>query len=280
LQIKGKLLHADFREIDSRQSSQYVSAVAMILPLINREASICFSDNNASLQYIDMTLGIMQHLGLNIRRKNNRITYFPFEKTVKPFSVTVEQDWSAAAVWFVTAAMADEADIFINELQESVLQADSIIVKWIELFGVKTEFLTNGVRITKTQHKQPKKLILDCANNPDLVPYLAVLCVGLKIAGELRNVENLALKESNRIEALQTELGKIATINYLNNHLVICPKAEQFPATIRFSAHEDHRMAMSLSALACRIDTVYIDDEECVSKSYPDFWKQFLFNEK
>lgn len=274
LQIIGKELNTDFWEINSLQSSQYVSAIAMILPMIKNDATICFSSNNVSLQYIDMTLGIMQHIGLDIIRKDNIINYFHLEKDKNPISVEVEYDWSAAAIWFILVALSNNVTIFIHGLQNSNLQKDSVISKWVEPFGVKTEFMTNGIRITKNQHLQPEKLLLDCANNLDLVPYIAVLCVGLKISGELKNVENLTIKESNRIKSLQIELGKIANIDYVNNNLVINPREEKFPDTIYFSSHDDHRIAMSVSALACCIENVYIDNQNCVAKSYPDFWEQ------
>lgn len=276
LQIIGKELNTNHWEINSFQSSQYVSAIAMILPMIKKDANICFSVDNASLQYIDMTLGVMQNIGLNIIRNNNIIKYIHSSEVKNPISIQVEYDWSAVAIWFVLIALSPlQSTILVNGLQKSTLQADCIIAKWINDFGVETEFLTNGIEITKKRHFQPKKLTLDCANNLDFVPYIAVLCAGLKIHGELKNVENLTIKESNRIESLRIELGKIANIDYVNNNLIISPYKKQFPDTVHFSSHDDHRIAMSLSALACCIENVYLDNEKCVKKSYPDFWEQF-----
>ena len=275
LAIKGKTLDNCVWEIDSQQSSQYVSAVAMLLPMIKQNAEIHFSANIASLQYIDMTIGIMQAIGIDIVRNDNIIKYTYIYNVANPISVVVEYDWSAAAVWFVLAALSPKTNIFIEGLQKSNLQADNIIATWVSSFGVKTEYLPTGVKITKRHHQQPQRLILDCSNNLDLVPYMAVLCVGLKVSAELQNIENLTLKESNRIEALQTELGKIAKVDYNNNNLVISPKEETFPETVCFSSHDDHRIAMSLAALSCRIHSVSIDNETCVGKSYPDFWENF-----
>ena len=275
LEIKGKTLQTNFWEIDSQQSSQYVSAVAMLLPMIKQNAEIHFPTNIASLQYIDMTIGIMQNIGLEISRNENIIQYKHSDKTLSPVSIAVEYDWSAAAIWFILAALSSKMTIIINGLQKSNLQADNIIATWVSSFGVKTEYVPTGVKITKKQHQQPQRLILDCSNNLDLVPYMAVLCAGLKVSSELQNIENLTLKESNRIESLQTELGKIAEIDYKNNNLIINPKEETFPETVYFSSHDDHRIAMSLAALSCRIHSIYIDNETCVGKSYPDFWENF-----
>ncbi len=275
VQIIGKKLNTNYWKIHSLQSSQYVSAIAMVLPMIKKDATIYFSANNSSLQYIDMTIDIMQSIGIKIVRKDNIIKYIHSDKQANPVSINVEYDWSAAAIWFVLIALSPlQSTIFINGLQKSTLQADCIIAEWVRYFGVKTEFLANGVRITKRQYFQGGKLILNCANNLDLVPYIAVLCAGLKVHVELKNVENLAIKESNRIESLQMELGKIANIDYVNNDLIINPCEGKFPDIIHFYSHDDHRIAMSLSALACCIENVYLDKEECIKKSYPDFREQ------
>jgi 3-phosphoshikimate 1-carboxyvinyltransferase len=116
---------------------------------------------------------------------------------------------------------------------------------------------------------------LDCRNNPDLVPYLASLCVGLKQKAILENVQNLTIKESNRIDALIQELGKIAFLQYENNALIIAPRQEDFPNEIHFSSYSDHRIAMSLAILSTCIPQVHIDNPNCVEKSYPEFWKQY-----
>jgi len=183
-----------------------------------------------------------------------------------------EYDWSSVAVWFAFAALLPDANFFVKGLRKSELQADSIIAQWCELFGVQTKYLKNGVRIINTKNKPNLEIVsLDCRNNPDLVPYIASLCVGLKQKAILTNVQNLTLKESNRIEALIQELGKIAYLGYENNALIIEPNTENFPNSIYFSSHNDHRIAMCLSVLSACIQDIRIDDMECIKKSYPEF---------
>ena len=127
LEIKGKIIDNCVWKISSQQSSQYVSAIAMLLPMTAQNAEIHFSANIASLQYIDMTIGIMQAIGIDIVRNDNIIKYTYIYNVANPISVVVEYDWSAAAVWFVLAALSPKATIFINGLQKSNLQADNII---------------------------------------------------------------------------------------------------------------------------------------------------------
>jgi 3-phosphoshikimate 1-carboxyvinyltransferase len=275
LQINGKHLTTDYWKINSRQSSQYVTAIAMILPLLGRSSVIEFSVDTGSLQYIDMTIKLMQNMGLSISRKDNEIKYVYEGGINVPVSFFVEYDWSAAAVWFTLAALSTNANLFISGLKKSELQADNIIAQWMELFGIQTEYTEEGVHIMKVKQKIPDTLQLNCQHHLDLVPYLAALCVGLKIKARLENVENLSIKESNRIDALTIELGKIAVVRYEDNVLTIEPNQNKFPKTVYFSSHADHRIAMALSILSCCIDNLYINDSECVTKSYPDYWANF-----
>ncbi|MDR0605514.1 MAG: hypothetical protein LBG80_14540 [Bacteroidales bacterium] len=274
LQINGKQLTTEYWKINSQESSQFVSAITMILPLLCRSAVIEFSTDTSSLQYIDMTIELMRKTGLSISRKNNLIKYVYENKNSYPVLFSVEYDWSSAAVWFVFAALSSNANLFISGLQKSKLQADCIIAQWMKAFGVQTKYTGKGVQLTKTKEKIPTTLQLNCKNNLDLVPYLASLCVGLKIKAKLGNVKNLSLKESNRINALTIELGKVATVKYNNNTLIIEPK-DKFPETIYFSSHNDHRIAMALSILSYCIRDLYIDNPECVAKSYPEYWENF-----
>ncbi|MDR1878706.1 MAG: hypothetical protein LBQ64_03990 [Bacteroidales bacterium] len=276
LQIKGKQLYMDRLKINSRQSSQYVSALSLILPSLQQDCRIEFSTNTASLSYIDMTIDLMQQAGFSIFRKENVLVYQNKVRTDAPSSFLVEYDWSAAAVWFVLAAVASHADIFIHGLQKSRLQSDAVIVQWMQTFGVQTLYTEQGVRIVKTEHRQPSCFIVDCKDNPDLVPYLATLCVGLKLEARLKNIGNLLFKETNRIEVLTTELGKIALVSYIGKDIVIEPFAGEFPDTICFSSHNDHRMAMAFSVLAYCIENVYIHNPDCTAKSYPNYWENFL----
>ncbi len=276
LQINGKKLIVDNWEIDSQQSSQYVSAIAMIVPLAYRNCEIVFSANSSSLQYIDMTLKLMQKLGFNIEQNSNTITYIEEERRNTPISLFVEYDWSSAAIWFALAALSSNANFLIHGLEKSELQADTIIAEWIKPFGVQTKYEEDGVRLMNTPHKLISDSIqLDCNNNLDLVPCMASLCVGSKKRARLENVQNLSIKESDRINALVLELGKISHIKYEANALIIEPHKEEFPNTICFSSHNDHRIAMALSILSFCIDDLYIDNPECVVKSYPDFWGNF-----
>jgi 3-phosphoshikimate 1-carboxyvinyltransferase len=227
------------------------------------------------MQYIDMTIKLMQDMGLSISRNDNVIRYVYEDRVNAPVSFFVEYDWSSAAVWFTLAALSANVNLFISGLKKSELQADSIIAQWMELFGVQTEYTQEGVHIKKVKQKVPDILQLSCKHHLDLVPCLAALCVGLKIKARLEDVENLSIKESNRIDALTIELGKIAVVKYEDNILIIEPNQDKFPKTVYFSSHADHRIAMALSILSSCIDNLYIDDSECVTKSYPEYWDNF-----
>jgi len=277
LAIKGKPLNINFLKVDSSQSSQYVSALAMILPLLKKDVQLQFSNDAASLQYIDMTLSLMQDLGLDIARNENLISYHHAEIAKNPIDFFVEYDWSAAAVWFLLAGLIPEGTIFIEGLQRSKYQADAIIADWVKAFGVETIFKKNGVLVKKIHNRIPKSFTADCKNNLDLVPYIATLCAALGVNACLQNIENLTFKESNRAEALQMELSKIACVSIKDNSLIIKPNNQQLPDSVHFSSHGDHRIAMSSAVLSALIPQVKIDDMDCAKKSYPGFWEVYSF---
>lgn len=274
LQIIGKELHFSTCTIDANQSSQFVSALCMILPIENIEKTLIIKNLNASKSYVQQTVSLMQNLGYNIDFKENKIHYFPHNKTTLS-EVEVEKDWSAAAFWYAYIANHFNKKLFLKGLKYSYLQGDVIIAKWMEAFGVQSTFLANGVLIEKKENIKPKNFIADCSNNLDLVPLLIVLCVSCGIGAKLQKVQNLQYKESNRIKALQQELKAFSEINLQENDIIVVPRQTKFPNTYFFSSYDDHRIAMCLMLLDQQIQDIHIDNVECVQKSYPNFWEEY-----
>lgn len=274
LQIIGKELHFSTCTIDANQSSQFVSALCMILPIENIEKTLIIKNLNSSKSYVQQTVSLMQNLGYNIDFKENKIHYFPHNK-ITLSEVEVEKDWSSAAFWYAYIANHSDKKVFLKDIKKSNLQGDTIIVEWMKVFGVQSNFLANGILIEKKENIKPKYFIADCSNNLDLVPLLIVLCVSCGIGAKLQNVQNLQYKESNRIKALQQELKEFSEIKLQDNDIIIVPRQIKFPKKYSFSSYNDHRIAMSLMLLDTQIQNIQIDDIECVQKSYPNFWKDY-----
>ncbi len=259
--------------IDSTQSSQFVSALLLVLPLFEKNIEIVFSENNASYSYIQMTVYLMQELGISISFKNNHIFYFHTPLLQKEKLISVSADWSSAAYWFVWVALHPETEIFIKNIKKCNLQSDNNIEDIVKRCGVKINYQNEGILIKKINEKKPSFLNLNSSNYLDLVPTITVLCCGLKIKTTLSEIQNLVFKESNRLAALINELNKIAHLETYKNTLKISAFNNKEISHLHFKTYNDHRIAMSLALLAGYYSEIQIENPICVNKSYPTFWE-------
>lgn len=269
----GKSIH-DIH-LQSGISSQYVSALLMIAPYLPEGLRLHLVDDPVSIPYIKMTLDIMGWFGIGHVWEQNVITIQP--GTYSPRDFSVEGDWSAASYYYSMAAFVPEAHIEIHGLNEQSLQGDAVVKEIYEHFGVKTEFNEKGISITNNLHApRPMEVRYDFTNNPDLAQTLMVTVAGLGVKGIFTGLKTLRLKETDRIAAMQTELAKVKTTLTLIGEkddvgCTISGKAK-WKDKAKFDTYEDHRMAMSLTPLAC-IHPVVIRNPDVVTKSYPGFWK-------
>ena len=193
-------------------------------------------------------------------------------KSDEGYKYQVEADWSAASYWYAIVALSDKADLTIKGLKHPSLQGDSILAEVFTFFGVKTEYISDGIRITKNRIKD-EHFGFDFSDCPDIAQTVAVVVSALSIPALFNGLHTLRIKETDRIQALKNELKKIGTeIDILNDNSVkISPQPiPQLPVT--FSTYEDHRMAMAFSALALKLNEITIEHPEVVNKSYPNFW--------
>ena len=290
LKIKGKKLPGGEITIDGSVSSQYISALMLVAPYMKNGLKINFEGQVTSKPYIEMTTEVMRYFGVELLWMENSIEIKVGEYVSKDF--LVEADWSAASYWYSMVALSNKADITLQGLQKESLQGDAVVANIYENFGVKTEFIENGIRLTKNSspitHHSP--LFLDFTDCPDLAQTVAVTCAALNIPAKLTGLSTLRIKETDRIAALQTELCKLGyQVNIENDDLIIFPSlrteqggvkqsvtineiASPLAMTNTIKTYNDHRMAMAFAPLAL-LYPIHIEDEDVVVKSYPNFWK-------
>ena len=256
-------------------SSQYVSALLMIAPLLPTGLMLELTGAIGSRPYIDMTLQQMIHFGADIQANWETKTITVAPKPYTPAAYAIESDWSGASYWYSVAALAKDetATIDLTGLKAKSLQGDSAIVTIMQAFGVKSTFTETGVRLTKCPASE--SLAWDFTDCPDLAQTVAV-CAAMKgITLRLTGIESLKIKETDRVLALQTELQKIGSelVELVPNHRYeirqISPKSSQ-PPTI--ATYDDHRMAMAFAPVAMRREII-IEEPGVVDKSYPSFWE-------
>lgn len=249
-------------------SSQYISALMMVAPMLPQGLRIVLEGKVGSRPYIEMTASLMQYFGASPNVFADHVVID--SQNYKPQTFTVESDWSAASYWFAFTALAEEADLFLPNLSPKSLQGDSAIVEIMKSLGVYAQFENNGVRLSKGA--SDTFIEWDFTHCPDLAQTVAVVCAAKNIRGRFTGLESLRIKETDRIAALQNELRKIgADLVEGDKFGWILKPTTSLPDNAVFATYKDHRMAMAFAPLATLMD-VEVEKPEVVRKSYPNFW--------
>lgn len=267
--------------LSSNVSSQFISALLLIAPVLKNGLQIHLNNEIVSESYINMTIAVMQDFGITIKRNDHSI--YVSNQDYQPRDYHIESDWSSAAYYYAIAGLSKKADITINGLNEQSIQGDQAIVGFGKQFGVDTIFGDKAIQIIKQAVADvPDNLEINCINTPDLAQTIAVLCAGLGTQVLFSGLQTLHLKETDRVDALKTELSKLeVTLTKLPVKFSKKSRIEyylqmgkaSFPTDIiYFDSYEDHRMAMSFALLSV-LQPVIIQHGEVVEKSYPNFWK-------
>ncbi len=250
-------------------SSQYISALMMVAPLLPKGLHLKFEGKVTSRPYIEMTVSIMKQFGIRCQLGEKEI-HIPHE-TYTAAQLTVESDWSAASYWFAFVALADHAAIELPNMTMKSLQGDKVIVDIMDLLGVRSTQKGNGLILSKKEHQN--NLTWDFTHCPDLAQTIAVVCAAKGIKVVFAGLESLRIKETDRIKALQQELEKLgATFIEENGKWILSPSKKRAFTTFSFNTYLDHRMAMAFAPLAVLAD-VTIEDPDVTRKSYPKFWE-------
>jgi 3-phosphoshikimate 1-carboxyvinyltransferase len=275
LEINGCRLNGTSVEIDSGISSQFISALLLISPLLSQGLEIKFKGETVSAPYINMTVSLLKEFGMKVTYTKTGINVGKPSGYQLPEKYTIEADWSSASYWYSICALSEKSKISLPGLKKNSLQADSVLPQLYNDLGVKTSFVNGGIEIRKQAIKL-KAFNYDFTNCPDIAQTIAVTCFGLGIKAKLTGLQTLKLKETDRIEALVVELTKLgAIVNSTHNSLTLSGKANSIENKTGFTikTFHDHRMAMSFAPLALICPSVEIDDAAVVKKSYPAFWK-------
>lgn len=255
-------------------SSQYISALLLIGPTLPDGLTLHLTGVISSIPYITMTLAQMEAFGIKAEVNWDEKWIKVPHQAYQPVNYAIESDWSGASYWYSVLALDPHAEsaITLLGLKENSLQGDSAIVEIMSHLGIHTEFVAEGVRLTKIS--PAASFSWDFTHCPDLAQTIAVVLTGLKIPGTFFGLESLKIKETDRVLALQNEVQKLgATL------LEVVPETE-YSLTITGNPHElpvietydDHRMALAFAPLAMLMPLV-IHEPDVVVKSYPNFWE-------
>lgn len=273
LKIKGKALQKKQVKIKANVSSQYISALMLIAPMLPKGLEIILEGETTSLPYIEMTLSLLRNLGIEGSFKKNEIA-IAAKKEIKQSKITVESDWSSASYFYSLVALSENFKIGLGQFSESGLQGDSALAQIYDALGVKTIFDASNktISLSKRNIELPDSLLLDLADTPDLAQTITVTCFGLGIGCKLTGLHTLKIKETDRLLALKNELEKLGAIIQVDSNSLHLEKSSLLYRDQIIETYQDHRMAMAFAPLSIKTNLT-INDAEVVSKSYPNFWQ-------
>ncbi len=271
LKIFGSALTGGEISLNGGISSQYISALMMIAPYMQKGLKINLQGNVISTPYILMTKKMMEDFGVKIDFSGDKISIRP--QIYNPVRFRVESDWSAASYWYEILSLSGKGKIRLKGLKKESYQGDSEIAEIFKSLGVTTEYAEDGVILLTNKETLVKNFFLDFTNIPDLAQTVAVTCCLKDITFIFSGLQSLKIKETNRIEALIHELRKLGYVLHEPAEGTLAWNGEKCTADEDpvISTYEDHRMAMAF-APAALLQSVTIRNPSVVSKSYPNFW--------
>lgn len=271
LRISGKKLHGGDITLSASVSSQYISALLMIAPTMEQGLRLTLEGDIISRPYIMMTLSMMRQWGVESEFVGNIITIAP--QKYAPVDFEVEADWSAASYWYEIAALSS-GDVSLQGLNSKSVQGDSEISKYFEGLGINTHFNDEMVELEPSPDLVPR-LNIDLSDQPDLAQTIVVTSCMLGVPFHITGLSTLKIKETDRLEALRTEMLKLGMVLTIERDSELIWDGSrrpiyEFPI---IDTYEDHRMAMAFAPVSIFIPGIVINNIEVVSKSYPDYWQ-------
>ena len=288
LRITGSTLCGGTLELAGSVSSQFISALLMIAPRLTSDLIIRLKGEIISRPYIDMTLEMMREHGAKVKWLDGTTLYaeaLPY----KPTPYLIESDWSAASYWYEIMLLSDNHNetATLTGLFANSLQGDSAVAEMFKELSVASFTLSSGTDEPKTmlvrRGQMARRVEWDFTKTPDLAQTMVVTCAMKGIAFRFSGLQSLRIKETDRIAALVTELGKLGVRLEVEGDSVISwagpdeqpggeiPNLQPQPGT-SIDTYDDHRMAMAFAPVAMVLGSIDINYPEVVSKSYPRYW--------
>jgi 3-phosphoshikimate 1-carboxyvinyltransferase len=271
LKIQGQEFLKSEVFLKANVSSQYISALLLIAPSLKNGLNLHLDGKITSIPYIEMTLALLNEVGIKTSFESNKIKVFPYERHNSK-TLIVESDWSSASYFYSIVSLSSVGTkINISSYKENSLQGDAILSEIYNNLGVSSKFNNSVLTIEKVSDDLPKSLDLDLSNTPDIAQTIAISCLGLQINCNLTGLHTLKIKETDRLLALKNEIKKLGTNIEISNNSLEINLPKPLLKNVEIKTYNDHRMAMSFAPLMLRTD-IHISDANVVSKSYPNFW--------
>ena len=266
--ISGCKLSGGVLDVDASISSQFISALLLISPLMLDDLILNLKGSNASNGYIEMTISIMEQFGVEVKYDNKRIYVAAGQKYKVIDTYNVETDFSSSCYFWALGALSKKG-VNTNYLSVS-MQPDHKFIDLLRLMGADIQIEDSKISVKKNKLSG---ISVDMSNMPDQVPTLAVLAIFADSSTTINNIAHLKHKESNRLKAIKDEFTKLGVeVELTRNSLQINP-CKNINKNVTLKTYNDHRLVMAFSILEKIIPTISLQSVAAVKKSNPHFFK-------
>jgi len=263
--VNGGSLKGGTAELPGNISSQYVSALLFISPFAEEGMSIRLTTPMESKPFVMMTLDCLKAFGIEIKHSGDMREFKTSRQEYKPTKYTIEGDWSSASYLLAMGALSGEVEV--ENLNTDSLQGDKKILDFLKDMGASVNTSNDSIIVSKSGLKAIKADLTDC---PDLLPTMAVLAAAADGTSEFTGIERTRIKESDRSSAVKEGLERMGIRVVEDKNRITVTGSQAKGAVI--NSWNDHRIAMAFSLLGLVTGGTVIEDAECVSKTFPEFW--------
>ncbi|MEA3548651.1 MAG: 3-phosphoshikimate 1-carboxyvinyltransferase [Thermodesulfobacteriota bacterium] len=272
LEIRANGIDGGKTLLPEGKSSQYLSSLLLVAPYARQKAELEVAGTLPSKPYVTMTMAVMDSFGIKVKA-NDSLNRFEIDQgCYQSRDYPIEGDASGASYFFAAAAITGGTVTVANVPRES-LQGDTALVGMLEKMGCRIDY---DKGITVTGPRELKGIEVDMGDCPDVAPTLAVAAAMARGRTVIRNVAHLRIKECDRLHAMATELSKLGVrLEEGPDELIIDGAGPEGLHGADIDTYDDHRIAMCFGVAGLVIPGIRIQNEGCVAKSFPDFWKRF-----
>ncbi|MFD2166523.1 3-phosphoshikimate 1-carboxyvinyltransferase [Thalassotalea euphylliae] len=268
VKIIGSPLSGDKVSIDGSISSQFLTAILMVAPLLRSDTEIVIEGELVSKPYIDITLDIMARFGVNVENNNYQSFYVKANQSYMAVERYMVEGDASSASYFLAAGAIKGGDITVHGVGKLSVQGDKHFADVLEKMGAEVIWHDESITV---KGKPLTAVDMDMNHIPDAAMTIATTALFAKGTTSIRNIYNWRVKETDRLAAMATELRKVgAEVEEGEDYISVTPPDTLMHAEI--DTYNDHRVAMCFSLVALSDTPVTINDPKCTAKTFPDYF--------
>ncbi len=273
LRIEAKGLAGGSTTLPEGKSSQYLSSLLLVAPYTQEPAELHVQGTVLSRPYVEMTLAVMADFGIQVEAASELNHFCIPQGCYSGRDYAVEGDASGASYFWAAAAVTG-GKVRVANVPDPSLQGDAGLVPLLARMGCTVSKAEGGICVQGPEYL--RALEVDMGNMPDVAPTLAVVAAFAHGTSVINNIEHLRIKECDRLAVMVQNLQKIgAVVEEEADRMIIHGKGKAGLHGAEIPTFEDHRMAMCFAVAGLCIPGIKIHGEDCVAKSFPDFWQRF-----